>query len=123
MSRAVLVINQDRPLPARLQALYCDSFSCRLRGLMFRSRLEPDEGLLLVQARDSRLDTSIHMLFVYTDLAVVWINSAGAVVDTALARSWRLAYAPRQPARYILEFSPGRLSEFQVGDHIEFQNA
>jgi uncharacterized membrane protein (UPF0127 family) len=120
MSKTIRIVNVDHPLPTPLQAVYCASFTCRLRGLMFRSRLDREEGLLLVQGRDSRVDTSIHMLFVYMDLAVVWINSAGFVVDTVLARSWRLAYAPRQAARYILEFAPDRLAEFQIGDRVEF---
>jgi uncharacterized membrane protein (UPF0127 family) len=106
-----------------LQALYCDSFLCRLRGLMFRSSLAPGQGLLLVEGRDSRLDTAIHMLFVFMDLAVIWINSEKVVVDSVLARAWRPAYAPRQPARYILEIHPDRLNEFKIGDKIEFQNA
>jgi uncharacterized membrane protein (UPF0127 family) len=115
--------NLNQPLPTPLQALYCDSFLCRLRGLMFRSSLAPGQGLLLVEGRDSRLDTAIHMLFVFMDLAVIWINSEKVVVDTVLARAWRPAYAPRQPARYILEIHPDRLNEFKIGDKIEFQNA
>ena len=115
--------NKNQPLPSPLHALYCDSFLCRLRGLMFRSSLAPDEGLLLVEARDTRLETAIHMLFVFMDLAVIWINSENIVVDTVLARSWRPAYAPRQPARYILEIHPNRLSEFKIGDLVEFNNA
>jgi uncharacterized membrane protein (UPF0127 family) len=90
---------------------------------MFRSSLPLEMGLLLVESRDSRLDTSIHMLFVFMDLAVVWINSEKVVVDTVLARSWRPAYVPRHPAKYILEIHPSRLGEFSIGDHIEFQNA
>ena len=115
--------NLNQPLPTPLQALYCDSFLCRLRGLMFRSSLAPGQGLLLVEGRDSRLDTAIHMLFVFMDLGVIWINSEKIVVDRVLARAWRPAYAPRQPARYILEIHPDRLNEFKIGDKIEFQNA
>ena len=115
--------NTNQPLPAPLQAVYCDSFLCRLRGLMFRSDLPRNEGLLLVEARDSRLDTSIHMLFVFMDLAVIWINSEYTVVDTVLARTWRPAYAPHQPARYILEIHPSRLNEFKIGDRVAFQHA
>jgi uncharacterized membrane protein (UPF0127 family) len=115
--------NRNQPLPAPLQAIYCDSFLCRLRGLMFRSQLASEEGLLLVQGRDSRLDAAIHMLFVFMDLAVVWINSKNIVVDTVLARAWRPAYAPRQAAKYILEIHPSRLNEFKIGDHVEFQHA
>ena len=118
----IRIENKNRPLPAPLQAIYCDSFLCRLRGLMFRSNLAQGEGLLLVEARDSRLDTSIHMLFVPMDLAVIWINSAYTVVETVLARSWRPAYVPRHAARYILEIAPSRLNEFTVGDQVEFKN-
>jgi len=115
--------NKDQPLPTPLQAVYCSSFLCRLRGLMFRSHLEPGEGLLLVQGRDSRLDSAIHMLFVFMDLGIIWINSEKAVVDTALARAWRPAYIPRRAAKFILEIHPARLTEFKIGDRVEFQNA
>jgi uncharacterized membrane protein (UPF0127 family) len=121
--RTIRIVNTTHPLPSRLQVPYCDTFRGRLRGLMFRSSLPMDEGLLLVEARDSRVDTSIHMLFVYMDLAVVWINSTNEVVDTVLARSWRPAYAPQKPARFILEVHPDRLNEFAVGDKIEFEDA
>jgi uncharacterized membrane protein (UPF0127 family) len=121
--KIIHLVNKTRPLPAPLQAIYCESFLCRLRGLMFRSSLANDEGLLLVEARDSRLDTAIHMLFVPMDLAVIWINSEYSVVDTVLARSWRPAYAPRRAAKFILEIHPSRLKEFQIGDQVEFPNA
>jgi uncharacterized membrane protein (UPF0127 family) len=114
--------NKNRPLPAPLQAIYCASFLCRLRGLMFRTSLDQGEGLLLVEARDSRIDSSIHMLFVPMDLAVIWINSKFTVVDSVLARSWHLAYAPRQAAKFTLEIHPSRLNEFQIGDQVDFQH-
>ena len=121
--KTIRIENQGHPLSSPLKAIYCDSYLCRLRGLMFRSSLAPEEGLLLVQSRDSRLDSSIHMLFVYMDLAIIWINSKNVVVDTLLARRWRPAYAPRQAARYTLEIIPDRLNEFHIGDTIEFHDA
>ena len=121
MHRYVEIVNWSAPLPRPVRALYCDRFFCRLRGLMFRSRLSPDEGLLLVQPRESRLDASIHMFFVFTDLAVIWINSSGDVVDTTLAHPWRPAYFPKQAAKYILEISPDRFGEFKVGDKTKFE--
>jgi uncharacterized membrane protein (UPF0127 family) len=121
--KTITIENQNQPLPEHLQATYCDSFLCRLRGLMFRSSLAHNEGLLLVERRDSRLDTSIHMLFVYMDLGVIWINSEFMVVDSVLARRWRPAYASREPARYILEIHPSRLNEFKHGDRVTFSHA
>ncbi|MCX7609270.1 MAG: DUF192 domain-containing protein [Anaerolineales bacterium] len=87
---------------------------------MFCSTLGIEQGLLLVQPRDSRLDSAIHMLFVFMDLGIVWINSERKVVDAVLAHSWQPMYLPRSAARYILEIHPSRLGEFQVGDRVEF---
>jgi uncharacterized membrane protein (UPF0127 family) len=120
--KIIRIENKRQSLPAPIRAVYCESFLCRLRGLMFQSRLAYEEGLLLVEKHDSRLGATIHLLFLTLDLAVIWINSLHVVVDTTLARSWHPFYAPHRPARYILEIHPNRLNEFRIGDQVEFQN-
>lgn len=122
MPKHIIVGNISRKTgnPPRVQ--YCDTFLTQLRGLTFRSRLSPDEGLLLAGRRDSRLDSSIHMLFVPFDLAVLWINSNMRVVDKVLAKSWRPAYFSRKPARYVLEIHPSRWEEYEIGDTVEFRD-
>jgi len=90
---------------------------------MFRRHLNPEEGILLVSRRDNFIDSTIHMLFCFTNLTVVWINSAQQVVDVRLAKKWAPAYIPRRPARFVLETHPDRLSEFHPGDQIEFHHA
>lgn len=122
MVKQVLILNSSRPIDPALRVDYCDSFFSQLRGLTFRPRLAPDEGLILAGKRDSRLDSSIHMLFVGFDLAVVWINSEMKVVDKVLAKSWRPAYFSKQPARYVLEIHPERWDDFQVGDTVQFSH-
>jgi hypothetical protein len=117
---AVQVSNHTTPLKTPLHAGYCSSFLCKLRGLTWRRALAADSGLLLVGARDSRVDASIHMLFVFFDLGIVWINDAGIVVDVQLAKQWVSLLAPQEPARYTLEVHPSRMIEFTVGDRIEF---
>lgn len=116
--RRVAIINKTR-FAAPIDALYCESFICQLRGLTFRRSLSFQEGLLLVQKQDSRIEAAIHMLFMWMDLAVVWINHTGRVVDVRLARRWRFIYMPKQPARYILEANVDRIHDFQVGDQVE----
>lgn len=105
-----------------LRVKYCDTFLCQLRGLSFRPRLAPDEGLLLVGKRDSRIDSSIHMFFVPFDLTVIWIDSALQVVDKVLARAWRPAYFSKRPARYTLEIQAERWEDFQIGDGVIFRD-
>lgn len=123
MTRFVFVRNLDRPTSPLTPVKFCDSFLCRLRGLTFHRRIRPDEGLLLVQKRDSRLDAAIHMLGVGFDLTIVWINDDLRVVDKALARAWRPAYIPRRPARYVLEVHPDRWADYEIGDRVEMLNA
>jgi uncharacterized membrane protein (UPF0127 family) len=117
--RRVIVTNKTRPSTPVVDAIYCDTFLCQLHGLMFRSSLDPQEGLLLVQKHDSKIEAAIHMLFMWINLAVVWIDMAGQVVDVRLARRWRLVYIPRSPASYILEMHIDRIGDFEIGDQIE----
>ena len=123
MSRFIHVRNLNRTNISPARVKFCDSFACRLRGLTFRDHLDPDDGLLLVQGkRDSRVDSSIHMLFVPFDLNVVWINTNMTVVDKVIAKPWRPASLSSSPACYVLEIHPDRWEEYQIGDGVEFQD-
>jgi uncharacterized membrane protein (UPF0127 family) len=122
MPKTIAINNKQRSLAGALRIKYCDTFFTQLRGLTFRARLARDEGLLLVGTRDSRLESSIHMLFVPFDLSVIWINSAMQVVDKVLAKSWRPAYFSKKPARYVLEIHPERWEDFEIGDGVEFKD-
>ncbi len=123
MPKQVYVINQNRMIESPPRIRYCDTFLTQLRGLTFRPRLSRDEGLLLVGTRDSRLDSSIHMLFVAFDLTVVWINTEMKVVDKVLAKSWRPAYFSKHPARYVLEIHPDHWADFEVGNTVAINDA
>lgn len=114
----VLIHNQTHPTAHPLQAGYCDSFIGRLRGLMFRKAIAPNQGLLMVQPRADRLDAAIHMFFMNFDITVVWADDHLRVVDVQLARRWRPAYLPAQAARYVLETHRDRLKDFQAGDQL-----
>jgi uncharacterized membrane protein (UPF0127 family) len=117
----IIITNLSQPSISPVKARFCESFRCRLRGLTFRRSLVSQEGLLLVQKKDSRVEASIHMLAVFMDLAIVWINTDGDVVDSRLARRWRPIYVPQKPARYVLEMAPDRLADFKVGDKVKFE--
>jgi uncharacterized membrane protein (UPF0127 family) len=121
LMKLVTIHNLTRPKTQPLVAGYCSSFICRLRGLMFRRSLPENWGLLLVQSRDSRMDSSIHMLAMWIDLAVVWITDSGEVVDVRQARRWRPAYFPRRPARYVLEMAVAHLEDFHIGEKVRFE--
>jgi len=103
------------------RARWCQSFWCHLRGLMFRRALSPGEGLLFVYSRPGISNTAIHMFFVFFPIAAVWLDDAGQVVGTALARPWRPYYAPRAPARYLIEAAPALLERVSLGEQLVFE--
>ncbi|MEK6223217.1 MAG: DUF192 domain-containing protein [Chloroflexota bacterium] len=119
--KIINISNLTNPLSSSLNATYCESFGCKLRGLTFRKSLPMDNGLLLVEKEDSRLSSAIHMAGVFFDLGIVWINNAMQVVDKGLARKWVGLLAPKSPARFTLEIVPGRIEEFNIGDEIRFE--
>ncbi len=102
------------------RAIWCASFFCRFRGLMFRRSLPQDEGLLFVFGKESVGATSIHMFFVGFPIAAEWLDAGGTVVDARLARPWRPYYAPARPAKYLIEAGPDLLERVQVGDRLTF---
>ena len=110
-----------QPLLRRVR--WCASFMSRLRGLMFRSDIQPGQAILLVEGRDSRAAVTIHMFFVPFTIATVWIDHSGRVVDKVAARPWRPYYAPRAPARYILETHPEFLARVSIGDELVFDDS
>jgi uncharacterized membrane protein (UPF0127 family) len=132
------------PLPLKVRR--CDTFLCRLRGLMFRRRLAVyegglhegalhegglheaglheaglHEGLLFMEARESQVATSIHMFFVFFSIGVVWMDADWGVVDKVLAKPFRPYYAPQAPAQYFLEGPPDLLTWVEVGERLRME--
>ncbi len=108
-----------RPLPLRVRP--CETFRCRLRGLMFRRALAEDEGLFFVEAQSGRLATAIHMFFVPFPIGVLWLDEEGRVVDKVIARPWRI-YVPKAAARFYLEGPPALVSWVEEGTRLRWES-
>jgi uncharacterized membrane protein (UPF0127 family) len=100
---------------------WCASFWCHFRGLMLRTHLNPDEGLIFVFQRSSIINTTPHMLFMFMPIAILWLDEEQRVVDKKLAKPWRLAYPPAKAALYFIEAHPSLLERVQLGDVLEFE--
>ena len=117
----IKVLNITSPNPIHIEARWCDSFFSRLQGFTFRKNILQNEGLVLVEKRDSRLDTAIHMFFVFTDLSVTWVNSEMTVTDSVIAKAWHPFYAASKPAQYVIETSTELHGYFKKGDKVSFE--
>lgn len=116
----IKIFNTANPNFPNLRAKNCKDFFCQLRGLSFRRSMPEDEGILLVQSRESKLDAAIHMFFMWMDITVVWLNKEKQVVDKRIAKRWHPIYVPQAPAMYVLELAPIWQDHFSIGDQIEF---
>lgn len=114
------IIHQESGRTLIERARWCNSFATKLRGFTFRRTWKAGDGLVLVEGSDSRVSTSIHMLFVFFDLGVLWVNEAGQIVDKTVAKSWGLSYVPQAPARYVIEAHPNIVEQVSIGDTISF---
>lgn len=105
-----------------VKAKFYDSFWNKFKGLMLVAALEPSEGVLLVNKRDSVLDSSIHMFFMRFPITTVWINSNLQIVDVKIAKPWRPVYLPQKPACYVLECHSSRVSDFKIGHTVQLKH-
>ena len=83
--------------------------------------MPPEWGLLLVQGRSSRLDSAVHMLWMWFDLAVVWLDEDWVVVDVRPARRWQPFLMPARAARYVLETGITYLDRYAIGDELTLE--
>jgi uncharacterized membrane protein (UPF0127 family) len=116
-----VLVNQTTGETLASSVRLCNTFWSRLRGLMFRPLLRPDEVYLFCYERESITETSIHMFFVSFPIAVLWLDAGYQVVDKVLAKPWRPYYASGEPAQFFVEGVPALLGQAQVGDVLRFE--
>ncbi len=119
MTRWVDIVNSSQGDQHIIRAKWCQSYLCRMLGLTFRRSLPEGTGLLLVNPKESKVDSAIHMTAVFFPLGVIWLDASLLVVDCKVAQPWKF-YVPSLPASYILEGSPSILKIVDIGDRLEF---
>jgi uncharacterized membrane protein (UPF0127 family) len=115
-----VLINRTTGDALARQVTRCDTFWRRLRGLMFHRRLTLGQAYLFDFRRESVVAPSIHMMFVFYPISLIWLDGRRQVVDARLARPFRPWYAPRRAARYLIEGRPELLGRVHLGDELEY---
>lgn len=119
--KLIKIQNSNSPA-VEITAKYCDSYSDKLMGLMFKKSIDPDYGIILAESSESKINSSIHMFFMNFDITVLWLNKDRVIVDKVIARKWNPAYVPSKPAQYTIELHECRYEDFSIGDQLVFIN-
>ncbi len=101
------------------KAKLCNDFASQLRGLMFSRKLKKGKSLILDRGYESRVDSGIHMLFVFFSLDVIFLNSEKEVVDIREAYPFVSFITPKVKTRYVIEMNKGE-NKLKIGDRITF---
>ncbi len=99
---------------------YCDTFFSKLKGLMFSRELKPDNGIIIVEKNESRMNTAIHMMFMNYDITALWLDKNMVIIDKVLAKRWVPYYSSKKPAQFVVELHKSKFSEYSIGDELVF---
>jgi len=62
------------------------------------------------------------MLFMATDLTVLWLDKEMVIVDKVLAKKWTPYYSPKKPAQYVIELHPSKFTDFSIGEKLSIDH-
>jgi len=98
----------------------CSSLFSKFRGMMFR-RYRPDFGLVFSFKREQ--DIALHMLFVFFQIDILWLDSKKKVTGIKEnAKPFNPYISPDKKAKYVIEVPSGTIKRTgtSIGDRIEF---
>jgi uncharacterized membrane protein (UPF0127 family) len=103
-----------------LQVEVADTKSSRSIGLMFRSSLGANEGMLFVYPDDTRV--CMWMRYTFIPLTVAFVSADGTVVNLAdMEPNTDTRHCSTAPVRYVVEANRGWFSErgIEVGTRLD----
>ena len=98
----------------------CTNIFSKAKGLMFSKKIE-DRGLVFIFKKDRIW--SLHMLFVFFPIDVLWLNKDYKIVDMKENFApFSLLAKPKEKSRFVVELPAGAIknSDTIVGDKISF---
>ena len=92
----------------------------RTKGLMFEDARKFDYALIFEFPRESKLGASLHMIFVFFPIDVLFLDSKKKVVDKATLAPFIPNYTPKAPAKYVIEMPMGKAAKTKIGDSVSW---
>ena len=115
-----MLLNSSAGRMVIAKSFVADSAFSRAMGLMFEDPKKFDYGLIFELPSESTIGASVHMIFVFFPIDIVFLDSSRRAVDKATLTPWMLNYTPKKAAKYFVELPAGLGKGISIGDRIEW---
>jgi uncharacterized protein len=104
------------------RALYKKNVMFKVRGLMFSKPLKRGEAIILEAKDEGIIETTLHMLFVFYPIDILWLNKKLEIVDIKRkVMPFKPWIVPRAPAKFVVEMKSGAAKTLRIGDVLKFK--
>jgi uncharacterized membrane protein (UPF0127 family) len=92
----------------------------RTKGLMFEDLKNFNYALIFDFPSESKIGTSLHMIFVFFTIDVLFLNKKQEVVDKVTLQPFTPNYTPKKAAKYVIEMPSGKNKKVKIGDKVSW---
>jgi len=92
----------------------------RTKGLMFEDIRKFDYALIFEFPRESRISASLHMIFVFFPIDVLFLDKGKKVVDKITLNPFTPNYTPKYNAKYVVELPKGKAKPIKLGEKVSW---
>lgn len=115
------LLNKTKKMVVEQKVRIAQGFFAQLKGLMFESAKKFDYALVFPLDSEGRISSSIHCLFVFFPIDVVYLDGKKRVVDIRKnVTPFTLFDMPKRPAKYFAEMRAGKSDGTSIGDEMEW---
>lgn len=115
------LVNKTRNIVLEKNVRIASNFFSQLKGLMFEAKKKFDYALVFPLHSKTIVGASIHCLFVFFPIDVIYLDENKKVVDVKKSvPPFALYRQPKKPSKYFVEVLAGKSSGTQIGDELEW---
>jgi uncharacterized membrane protein (UPF0127 family) len=92
----------------------------RTKGLMFEEKKNFNYALIFTFPAESRIGCSLHMLFVFFPIDVLFLDKNKIIVDKVTLNPFIPNYTPKKAAKYVIEMPIKNLSKVKIGQKLDW---
>ena len=92
----------------------------RTKGLMFEEKKKFNYALIFDFPIESKIGTSLHMIFVFFPIDVLFLDKNKKVVDKVTLQPFIPNYTPKKAAKYVIEMPQGRAKGIRLGQKVNW---